>query len=115
MFGPIGLLLVLAAFAGGCGAEPTLHEGEGDEAVQGAQLIGIGGNGEEMPSAGVSTEQPVQNKHLATPAKSSCPGCGPVPDPWKSVRGPVPDPWQTKNPAPTSGETGGDGNGNRKP
>lgn len=25
--------------------------------------------------------------------QAGCPGCGPVPDPWKSVAGPVPDPW----------------------
>ena len=107
-----GLSALLVAAAVGCAAEQT-NDFYGDETGGGAQIVGLGSDGEELPSGFDSSDRPVQKKHIVDPTRSTCPGCGPVPDPWKSVLGPVPDPWQTKN---NTGSSGTDNNGsNKKP
>ncbi len=45
---------------------------------------------------------------------SGCTGCGPVPDPWKSVAGPVPDPWTPDKPTEPAGPDPDKSKGKRK-
>lgn len=118
IIGQVGLFSLLASLGAGCAAEQTTHELESDQTAEGARMVGIGSDGEELPTAMSSSDRPIQRR-LSDPTKSSCPGCGPVPDPWKSIVGPVPDPWQTKSPPDppgknVSGTPSSDGS-NRKP
>lgn len=117
----IARFALLAACAIGCAAEPTTYGLESDQTAAGVWMVGLGSDGEELPNTADLPGSSAEERHLVAPAKSSCPGCGPVPDPWKSIAGPVPDPWQTRPPhAPhdgsgSAGGGGAGGNGNGAP
>lgn len=107
-------LVALAALATGCAAELPAPEEEHEQAFdhQGP-LTDLGRAHAEEPTS--------TSDGLRVEAATGCHGCGPVPDPWKSVAGPVPDPWDpdpssahTPASSGSSGRPGG-GSGKRRP
>jgi hypothetical protein len=120
MIGHLGLFTLLAAFAVGCGDEEPTETEESEQTSDGVRMVGLDQYGEEVPGGAKVVEKKAQKQRVE--ASKSCPTCGPVPDPWKSIFGPVPDPWEPKSSSPggsgsgTSGNGGGgNGNGNNKP
>jgi hypothetical protein len=110
----VGLLISsLAVVTAGCAGESATVEDENEPDLAGVVLVGIDQYGEEEPlgtSQGGNASSRIETPH------ASCQGCGPVPDPWKSIVGPVPDPWDPDPPADPSanGSGGADGHSKRK-
>ncbi len=90
----IGSIIIPFAVVGsGCAVESTASEEDASEEPN-VVLFGIDEYGDEgQPSFDGHARSHVEKRH------ASCQGCGPVPDPWKSIVGPVPDPWDPDRPA----------------
>lgn len=102
----LGVFFLLSAFAAvGCAIDSSSSE-DGDQTEQGddgSSGAGIGSSSDEQISAGENTLV----KHSSDPGKPDngvCPGCGPLPDPWKKM-GPLPDPWTSPG-SSSSGSSG---------
>lgn len=111
--GHLGLFTLLAAFAIGCGDEDPTETDESEQTSDGVRLV----DSTEMPGAKVIEKKEIQKQPIG--ASKTCPTCGPVPDPWKSIFGPVPDPWSPPSSPPSNGGgnggKGGGGSGKDKP
>lgn len=90
---PLSLAIVLAGCAD---ASPDASEPELAD-------VGIGELDDRQPATSdesASSHADSQHQRL-----HRCTGCGPVPDPWKSIAGPVPDPWDPDPPADSAAGT----------
>jgi hypothetical protein len=110
IIGRLGLFTLLAAFAVGCGEEDPAETDESEQSSDGVRLS----DSTETPGAKVVEKKEIQKQPIG--ASTSCPTCGPVPDPWKSIFGPVPDPWDPPSSStPNSGSGSKGGSGKDKP
>jgi hypothetical protein len=89
----------LVAFAAaltlaGCAVEEEADESAQDPDTFGVRMVGIGADGEELPSGADAVGRPVHKEQ----ARAATPGEGRPEHPWQSVLGPVPDPWADQPP-----------------
>lgn len=109
IIGRLGVVSLLAALlALGCAIEQSSDGGDdqtetGDES---SQMVGTGTTGDEQVSAGEGSLLK-HNTDGRRPESGVCPGCGPLPDPWKKM-GPLPDPWSSSS-SSSGGESSSSG------
>ena len=106
IMGRLGIVSLLAALlALGCAIEQTTDGGD-DQTETGGESShsGIGTTADEQVSAGEHSLLEL-GTGARRPDNGVCPGCGPLPDPWKKM-GPLPDPWSS-----SSSSSGGSSSG----